>query len=78
MECCLVYWLTNYMVLTDQQDVNDFLFNDDEDDELPKGSGLRKRVAGTMIKVEAKFKKKNSNGEDTTNTKVKDWAHHMS
>ena len=76
-ELCLVYWLTNYilLLLTGQQNVNYFLFNDDEvdeDDDLPKQSGLRKRVAGTMMEVKAEFRKKKRNGEDTINTKVKD------
>ena len=38
--------------------MHDILFNDDSNDELPKGSGLRKRVAGTMMEVEADFNKK--------------------
>ena len=72
--CCLVYWLTDNLILTGWQDINDIVFNDDEVDELPKGSGLRKRVAGMMVEVEADLKKKKSNGEDTTNSKVKDWV----
>ena len=58
----LVYWY-----------VNDFLFHDDDDD-LPKGSELRKTVAGNMMEVEPDFKKKKSNGEDMTHTKVKEWV----
>ena len=72
--CCLVYWLTDNLILTGWQDMNDIVLNDDEVDELPKGSGLRKRVAGMMVEVEADLKKKKSNGEDTTNSKVKDWV----
>ena len=52
------------MLLTGQQVISDFLFHDDDD--MPKGSGLRKRAAGTMMEVKAEFKKKRSNGEDTT------------
>ena len=74
MNCCLIYWLTNNYILTGQQLVNNILFNDDDDDELPKGSGLRERVAGTMMEVEADCKKKKSNGEDITYNKVKDWV----
>ena len=38
--------------------MNDILFNDDDDNELCKGSEPRKRVAGMMMEVEADFKKK--------------------
>ena len=43
---------TNDCYSTGQKDVND------DDDKLPKGSGLRKRVVGTMMDVEAEFKNK--------------------
>ena len=36
--------------------MNDILFHDDGNNDLPKGIGLRKKVAGTM--AEADFKKK--------------------
>ena len=49
---------TNGCYSTGQKDVNDILFNDDDDDKLPKGSGLKKRVVGTMMDVEAEFKNK--------------------
>ena len=56
--CFLVDWFTNNGYSTGWQDVNDILFIDNEDDKLPKGSGLRKRVAGTMMDAEADFKMK--------------------
>ena len=44
----IVHCGTNYVLLTGQQDVNDILFNNDDDnDGLPKGRGLRKTAAGT-------------------------------
>ena len=60
------------MLLTGWPDMNDFLFHDDDD--LPNGSELRKRAAGTMMEVKAEYKKKKSNGEDTEGTGVKDWV----
>ena len=55
--CSLVYWCFNNCYSTCWQDDNDILLNDD-DDELAKRSGLRKRVAGTMMAAEAGLKKK--------------------
>ena len=37
--------------------MNYILLNDDDDDELPNRSGLRKRAAGMMMEVEADLKK---------------------
>ena len=74
LQLFLVYWWTNSVLLTGWQYVNDFLFHndDDDDDDLVKGSGQRQRAAGTLMEVDGKFKKKESNGEDKTNTKVRD------
>ena len=68
VKCCLVQWMTNNLLLTGQWDIIDFLFNDDDNFDLPKGSGVRKRVADMMMEVETDFKKKKITENDAQYT----------
>ena len=52
---CILFCYTIVSYCTGPVVKNNILWNDDNNDELPKGSGLRKRAAGTMMETEVEF-----------------------
>ena len=49
------------------------IFNDNDNNNLLSGSGLKKTVLGMIMEAEVDYKKKKSNGYEEMNGKVKDW-----